>query len=92
MSHHPHKTMEQYKLQVRVKELDYLLGDEMVCTRVVFLLLSEKVNTCEESILSLAIYGLVYLRGNWLYLSPKLLLNPIPARRNKILSREKLRN
>jgi hypothetical protein len=39
MSHHPHKTMEQYKLQVRVKELDYLLGDEMVCTRVVFLLL-----------------------------------------------------
>lgn len=56
------------------------MGDEMVFTRVVFLLLLEKVNTCEDSILSLAIYGLVYLRGNWFYLGPKLLLNPIQVK------------
>lgn len=41
---------------------------------------SEKVNACESTILSLAIYGLVYLRGNWFYLSPELLLNPIQVK------------
>lgn len=55
------------------------MGDETVFTRIV-LLISEKVNTCENSIPSLAIYGLVYLRGNWFYLSSKLLLNPIQVK------------
>lgn len=65
------------------------MSDGMVFTIIVFLLLLEKVNTCENIIRSLTIYSLVNLRRNWFYLSPKLLLNPIPVQSNNILSGEK---
>ena len=54
--------------------------DELVFTRIVFLLPLEKVNTRWNSVKLLAIYSLVNLRRNWFYLSPKLLLNPIQVK------------
>ena len=54
--------------------------DELVFTRIVFLLPLEKVNTRWNSVKLLAIYSLVNLRRNWFYLSPKLLFNPIQVK------------